>query len=64
MTLSDSFHKFAVYRTAQHNKMIKEFGIPLNKDDLLKNNSVKYSVNELLPIRGIQQAVDGEFVIV
>ena len=44
--------------------MIKEFGIPLNKDDLLKNNSVKYSVNELLPIRGIQQAVDGEFVIV
>ena len=40
---------------------VKDFVIPLDKDDLLKNHAGQYSVNEVFPIRAINQALDSEF---
>lgn len=38
--------------------VVKDFVIPITKDDLLRNNAEQYSVSEVTSIRGINQALD------
>ena len=40
-------------------KMIKDFVIPVNKDELLQSRSGQYVVKEIVPIRLLPQALDG-----
>lgn len=48
-------------REYQSNIAIMEFGIPLTKDDLLKNRSGQYYVKELTPLRAVNGALDGNW---
>jgi hypothetical protein len=39
--------------------MVKNFVIPLTKDDLLTSHAGQYFVEEIVPLRMISQALDG-----
>jgi len=43
-------------------KMVKNFVIPLTKDDLLTSHAGQYFVEEIVPLRMISQALDGNVV--
>jgi len=42
--------------------MVKNFVIPLTKDDLLTSHAGQYFVEEIVPLRMISQALDGNVV--
>lgn len=41
--------------------MIKDFIIPINKDELLQNRNGQYFVEKIVSIRVLPQALDGMF---
>lgn len=40
--------------------MIKDFIIPLNKDELLTLNAEQYSVEKIIPVGMVSKALDGK----
>lgn len=40
--------------------MVKKFVIPLVKDELLTSHAGQYFVEEIIPLRAVSQAVDGD----